>query len=85
MNSGSHWKGRERVGSKGWAVNHQPGMSVDGHSHHDHQKGDFQVSKRGSLSYGEAGKRGSKGKNWITGRYSWDAVCICIVAHLCRI
>ncbi len=34
------------VGSKGWAVDHQPGMSVDGHSYHDYHEGDFQVSKK---------------------------------------
>jgi hypothetical protein len=47
MNCRSLWEGRGRVGSKGWAVNHQPGTSVDGHSRHDHQKRDFQVSKKG--------------------------------------
>jgi hypothetical protein len=63
MNCGSCWEGRGRVGSKGWAVNHQPGTSVDGHSHRDHQKGYLKVSKKGdSLHKGwEAGKGGSKG------------------------
>jgi hypothetical protein len=56
---------------------------VDGHSYHDYQKGDFQVSKKGSLYSGEAGKRGSKGKDWIAERYSWNAVRICIIAHVC--
>jgi hypothetical protein len=32
--------------SKGWAVDHQPGRRVDGYSHHDHQKGDLQVSRK---------------------------------------
>jgi hypothetical protein len=62
VNCRSRWEGRGRVGSKGWAVNHQPGTSVDGHSHHDHQKGDFQVSKR-VVYKGEAGKGGSKGED----------------------
>jgi hypothetical protein len=70
MNCGSRWEGRGRVGSKWWAVDHQPGTSVDGHSHHDHQKGDFQVSKRGSYHTGQAGKRGSKGEARMAGRYS---------------
>ncbi len=44
------------------AVDHQPGKSVDGHSHHDHQKGDFQVSKKGGSLYEgtESGQKGSK-------------------------
>ncbi len=54
---GSRWEGRGRVGSKGWAVDHQPGTSVDGHSHHDHQKGDFQVSKKGWFIVQEMGSR----------------------------
>jgi hypothetical protein len=70
MNCGSRWEGRGRVGSKGWAVDHQPGTSVDGHSHHNHQKMDFQVSKRGSYYTGKLGKEGGKGKDWIAGRYS---------------
>ncbi len=39
--------GEEEGREQGWAVDHQPGMSVDGHLHHDHQKGDFQVSNKG--------------------------------------
>jgi hypothetical protein len=70
MNCNSCWEGRGRVGNKGWAVDHQPGTSVDGYSHHDHQKGDYQVSKKGSLDTGEVGKRGSKGKDWIAEQYS---------------
>ncbi len=63
MNCGSRWEGRGRVGSKGWAVDHQPGTSVDGHLHHDHQKGDFQVSKKGvSLHKGTgSGQKGEQG------------------------
>jgi hypothetical protein len=38
MNCGRPLRGGGRVGSKGWAVDHQPGKSVDEHSHHDHQK-----------------------------------------------
>ncbi len=73
MNCGSHWEGRGRVGSKGWAVDHQPGTSVDGHSHHDHQKGDFQVSKKGWFNTQRDGKRAqgeAKGGNWLTEQYS---------------
>ncbi len=58
MSSGSRWEGMGRVGSKGWAVDHQPGMSVDGNSHQDHQKGDFQVIKRGSLLCKASGQKG---------------------------
>ncbi len=49
--------------SKGWAVDHQPGTSVDGHSHHDHQKRDLQVSKRGGslMQRAESGQRGKQG------------------------
>jgi hypothetical protein len=65
LNYGSCWEGRGRVGSKGWAVDHQPRTSVDGHSHHDHQEGDFQVSKKGwfiTQKNGKAGTKGSKGE-----------------------
>ncbi len=55
MNCGSRWEGRGRVGSKGWAVDNQPGTSVDGHSHHDHKKGDFHVSKKGWFIVQEMG------------------------------
>jgi hypothetical protein len=63
MNCGSRWEGRGRVGSKGWAVDHQPRTSVDGHLHHNHQKGDFQVSKKGcSLHKGMgSGQKGEQG------------------------
>ncbi len=56
------WKGRGKVGSKGWAVDHQPGMSVDGHSHHDHQKGDSKKVKRvvHTQRNGKQGQRGAK-------------------------
>ncbi len=75
---------RGRVGSKGWAVDHQPGTSVDGHSHHGHKKGDFQVSKKGGSLYKkwEAGTRGRKGGNWLTEQYSQSAVRVCIAAHV---
>ncbi len=54
--------GGGRVGSKEWAVDHQPGTSVDGHSHHDHQKRDFQVSKRGSYIQGKQAKGEARGR-----------------------
>jgi hypothetical protein len=60
------------LGSKGWAVDHQPGTSVDGHSHHDHQKGNLQVSKKGWFIYArglKAGKEGSGGGDWPAKRY----------------
>jgi hypothetical protein len=60
MNCGSRWEGRGRLGSKGWAVDHQSGTSVDRHSHHDPQKRDFHVSKKGGSSY-RIGKRAQKG------------------------
>jgi hypothetical protein len=56
--------GGEREGrEQGWAVDHQPGTSVNGHSHHDHQERDLHVSKwGGSYARGqEAGKRGKQG------------------------
>jgi hypothetical protein len=58
-----------RVGSKGWAVNHQPGTSVDGHSHHDNQKRDFQVSKKGwfiTQGNGKGAQKGSKGEGLVS-------------------
>jgi hypothetical protein len=61
MNCGSRWEGRGRVGSKGWAVDHQPGTSMDGHSHHDQQKRDFQVSKKSGSSHKGNGKQAQKG------------------------
>jgi hypothetical protein len=50
--------GREegKGGSKGLAVDHQQGTSVDGQSHHDHQKGDLQVSKKGVARQARKGK-----------------------------
>ncbi len=40
-------RGGEGLGSEGWAVNHQPGTSVDGHSRHDHKIGISTKVKRG--------------------------------------
>ncbi len=56
-------RGGGGLGSKGWAVDHQPGTSVDGQSHHDHQKRDLQVRKGGgSFTQGvKTGKEGSRG------------------------
>jgi hypothetical protein len=54
---GAAGKGGGGLESKGWAVDHQPGARVDGHSHHDHQKRDLQVSKKG-LKTGKEGSRG---------------------------
>jgi hypothetical protein len=78
MNCGSCWEGEGRVGSKGWAVDHQPGTSVDGHSHHDHQKEDFQVSEKGGSLYkeGETGTRGSKGE--FVNRAIFTKCCTCV-------
>jgi hypothetical protein len=61
-------------GSKGWAVDDQPGMSVDGHSHQDHQK-----NARGL----EAGKRGKQGGIGQQSVIHESAVRICITAHVC--
>jgi hypothetical protein len=54
--------GREegKGGSKGWAVDNQPGTSVDRLLHHNHQKGDFQVSKKGVV-------RRAKKDRWALG------------------
>jgi hypothetical protein len=73
MNCGSHWEGRGRVRSKGWAVAHQPGTSVDGLSHQDHQKGDFQINKKGWFNTQRNGKRAEgevRGGNWLKEQYS---------------
>jgi hypothetical protein len=53
-------KERGRVRGRGKAVYHQPGTSVDEHSHHEHQKGDFQGSKEGDSLCEQEGK-GCKG------------------------
>ncbi len=60
-------RGGGGLGSKGWAVDHQPRTSVDGHSHHNHQKEALQVSKKGWFIYArglKAGKEGSRGRDW---------------------
>jgi hypothetical protein len=85
MNCGSRWEGRGRVGSKGWAVDHQPGTSLDGHLHYNHQKGDFQVSKKGWFITQRDGKQAqgeAKGGNWLTEQYSWSSVHVCTSAHV---
>jgi hypothetical protein len=61
---GTVGRGGGGLRSKGWAVDHQPGTSVNGHSHHNHQKRDLQVSKKGWFIYArglEAGNRGKQG------------------------
>jgi hypothetical protein len=84
---GAVGRGGGELGSKGWAVDHQPGTSVDGHSHHDHQNRDLQVSQKGWFTYArglEAGKRGKQGGG--SGQQSSiheSAVCTCITAHVC--
>jgi hypothetical protein len=52
---GTVGRGGAGLGINGWAVDHQPRTSVVGHSHHDHQKGDLQVSKKGWLKGVESG------------------------------
>ncbi len=59
---GTAGRGGGGLGSKGWAVDHQPRKSVNGNSHHDHQKSDLQVSKKGwylckGLKMGKEGSR----------------------------
>ncbi len=78
MNCGSRWEGEGRVGSKGWAVDHQPGTNVDGHLHLDHQNGDFQVSKKGAslCKERETGTRGSKGE--LVTRAIFTKCCTCV-------
>ncbi len=75
--------GREegKGGSKGWAIDHQPGMSMDWHLHNDYQKGDFQVSKKGwfIIQRRGSGHKGEHGGNWSTEQYSPSAVRVCIV------
>jgi hypothetical protein len=78
--------GREggKGGSKGWAVDHQPGTSVDEHSHHNHQKGDLQVSKKGvarCAKKGKVGIRGSKGE--LVNRAIFTKCCTSM--HRCHV
>jgi hypothetical protein len=64
---GTVGRGREGLGSNGWAVDHQPRTSVDGYSHHNHQKSDLQVSQKGRLIYAmglKVGKEGSRERDW---------------------
>jgi hypothetical protein len=85
MNCESRWEGRGRVGSKGWAVDHQPGTSTDGHSHHVHQKGDFQVSKKRVVHHTkewEAGTGGSKGER-LANRTIFMECCTCMYRCTC--
>ncbi len=73
MPLGGEGEVRGRVGSKGWAVDHQPGTNVDEHSHQDYQKRDLQESKRGGSlrkGTGSGQKRGAKGEDWLAERYS---------------
>ncbi len=75
------FEGEGRVGSKGWVVDHQPGTSVDGHSHHDHQERDFQVSKKGWFITQRNGKRAQRGaKGELTNKAIFmSGVRACIV------
>jgi hypothetical protein len=79
---GGEGEGREQ----GWAVDHQPGTSVDGNSHHDHQKRDLQVSKRGGSLYKEMGsgqKKGVKGRG-LASRAIFMKCCMYMYpAHVC--
>ncbi len=50
-----------RVRGRGKSVYHQPGASVDEHSHHKFKKGDFQVSK-GVIRCVSKGGKGAKGE-----------------------
>jgi hypothetical protein len=85
---GAVGRGGGGFGSKGWAVNHQPGTSVDGNSHHNHQRRDLQVSKKGWFIYArglEAGQKREAGGGGV-GQQSdihESAVHICITAHVC--
>jgi hypothetical protein len=48
-------------------------MRVDGHSHHDHQKRDLQVSKKGmvhSFKGLKMGKEEAGGRGWSKEQYS---------------
>ncbi len=61
---------------------------MDGHLHHDHQKRDLQVSKKGvfysckGLKMGKEGSRG-EGSDIRLVLMNENAVHLCIVAHVC--
>ncbi len=63
------------------------GTSVDGHLHHDHQKRDLQVSKKGWFIYARGLKAGRRGKQeggiGQQNDIHESVVCICITAHEC--
>ncbi len=83
---GAVGRGGVVLGSKEWAVDHQPRTSVDGHFYHDHQKRDLQVSKKGWFIYArglEAGKRGKRGGIGQQSDIHENAGHICITAHVC--
>jgi hypothetical protein len=80
--------GREggELGSKGWAVDHQPRMSVNGHLHHDHQKGDLQVSKTGWFIYAKGlkvGKEGSRGEGLASRALFMEVLYVYVSLHTC--
>jgi hypothetical protein len=69
---GGRREGREQgVGSRSSSRDH-------GHSHHDHQKGDFQVSKKGGslCKERETGTRGSKRE--LVNRAIFTKCCTCV-------
>jgi hypothetical protein len=78
-------RGGGELESKGWAVDHQPGTSVDGHSHHDHQKRDLQVSQKGWFTYArglEAGKEGSGGEGLASKAVFMKVLYVYVSLHM---
>jgi hypothetical protein len=58
---------------------------VDGHSHHDHQKRDLQVSRKGvvdSCKGDKLGREGSKGDQIKNSIFESACTCICLF-HVC--
>jgi hypothetical protein len=82
MNCGCCWEGRGRRGSKGWAVDHQPGMSVDGHLHHDHQRKDLQVSKKGWFIYAR-GLEQANGEGLASRAIFMKMLYVYVSLHMC--
>jgi hypothetical protein len=83
---GTVGSGGGELGSKGWAVNHQPRTSVDGHSHHDHQKEDIRVSKKGWFIYAKGlkvGKEGSRGEGLASRALFMEVLFVYVSLHMC--
>jgi hypothetical protein len=83
---GTAGRGGGVLGSKGYAVDYQPRTSVDGHSYHDHQKRDLQVSNEGVVHLCEGlktGKEGSRGEGLVNRAVFMKVLYIYVSLYMC--